>query len=148
MIHEQHGTRELRSPNHASTTRNRYSRARLSIEQEGVLDTLSASQPCILRSASRPHTPTSLGVFSQQLPHWKLPSCTVKRLSSPYSMLSFQCQITKRFSWRLGSNQRPPLKLCAHRSKEHSWCMVSNDLESKLYCPSTQTRPKPPHVAS
>ena len=65
MIYEQHGTSELKSPNHASTTRNRGSRARLLIERQGDLDTLSASQPRILRSASRPQTPTSLGLFSQ-----------------------------------------------------------------------------------
>ena len=69
LIYEQHGTGELKSPNYASTTRNRYSRARLLLEHEEDLDTLSASQPRILRSASRPQTPTSLGVFSQQLPH-------------------------------------------------------------------------------
>ena len=72
MIYEQHETRELTSPNHASTTRDCFSRARHSIEQEENLKTLSASQPCVLRSTSRLSYSDNPGVFSQQLPRWKL----------------------------------------------------------------------------
>ena len=122
MIYEQHQTRDIRSPKHASTIRDRFSRARHSIEQEENLETLSASQPYVLRSTSRPSysdNPWCLFAATSSLEALTKTSCAVKWLSSLYSMLSFQYQIEMRFAWRLGSNQKPPLKLHAHKPKEH-----------------------------
>ena len=100
MICEQYGTRELRSLNHAGATRDCHSRECRSIEQEGDLDTLSASQLCILHSASRPSYSDKLWCLfatSSSLEDMSKAISTKKCLSSLYSMLSFQGQISKRF---------------------------------------------------